>query len=65
MLLLQKAFAKSVGCYGALEQGIASEALMDLTGCPTSRLIFGTDAVKAAAASGALFDTLCTWDQQR
>ncbi|EGD72049.1 hypothetical protein PTSG_00065 [Salpingoeca rosetta] len=35
VLLLEKAFAKICGCYDMLRGGLACEALMDITGCPT------------------------------
>lgn len=35
-MLVEKAFAKLAGCYDMLRGGLAYEALMDLTGCPTT-----------------------------
>ena len=36
VMLVEKAFAKLSGCYDMLRGGLAYEALMDLTGCPTT-----------------------------
>ena len=40
VLLLEKAFAKAMGSYDALRMGWAYEALMDLTGAPTTKIFF-------------------------
>jgi hypothetical protein len=58
-----QAFAKSVGSYLALESGLSSEALEDITGCPSVRMAFDDPVVKAQVDSGALFDTLRLCDQ--
>mgnify|MGYP003386264487 CR=1 FL=1 len=48
---LEKAYAKSVGCYRAIHGGDIEEALQDLTGCPTEKICF----------SHPLFDSEETW----
>ena len=58
-----QAFAKSVGSYLALESGLSSEALEDITGCPSVRMAFDDPVVKDQVDSGALFDTLRLCDQ--
>ena len=65
VMLLQKAFAKSVGSYEALIGGFAHEALIDLTGCPTLRMDFNDPSVKKLLDSGALFDMLCKFDGEK
>lgn len=45
VLLLEKAFAKLHGNYKTLVGGWPHEALMDLTGCPTSSFKFKNDSV--------------------
>ena len=58
-----QAFAKSAGSYLALESGLSSEALEDITGCPSVRMAFDDPVVKTQVDSGALFDTLRLCDQ--
>ncbi len=64
-MLLQKAFAKSVGAYDRLVGGFAHEALIDITGCPTVKLDFKDPSVKRQLESGELFDVLSQSDKER
>ncbi len=58
VLLLEKAFAKAFGDYDALRAGWAYEALMDLTGAPTTKINFEDDRAKADIQSGKLMQFL-------
>jgi Calpain family cysteine protease. len=40
VLLLEKAYAKLHGSYMLLSNGLSSDALLDLTGCPSENLLF-------------------------
>ena len=62
VMLLEKAFAKVTGAYEVLEGGFAYEAMQDITGCPCTRLYLDRDPTAADVESGALFDTLSTYD---
>ena len=55
VLLLEKAFAKACGDFDSLRSGWAYEALMDLTGAPTTKIFFDDDRTKADNESGQLF----------
>ena len=55
MLLLEKAFAKACGDYNSLRSGWAYEALMDLTGAPTTKIFFDDDRTQQQIESGQLF----------
>ena len=48
--LVEKAYAKSHGCYDAISGGWISEGLLDLTGCPTETLDLERDDLDADAA---------------
>jgi calpain-15 len=54
-----QAYAKLHGSYNALVSGNPSDALADLTGCPTAYYNFKADEIAAAIASGALWDKMC------
>ena len=55
VLLLEKAFAKACGDYNSLRSGWAYEALMDLTGAPTTKIFFDDDRTQQQIESGQLF----------
>ena len=55
VLLLEKAFAKVHGNYFSLRGGMVSEALADLTGCPTEVVRLDEEDAQADIQSGALF----------
>jgi len=63
VLLLEKAFAKTCGDYNSLRSGWAYEALMDLTGAPTTKIFFDDDRTKADIESGKLWSFLVAMDQ--
>jgi calpain-15 len=46
VLLAEKAFAKLHGSYAAIVSGYTAEALMDLTGAPTKKLLFSNEVTK-------------------
>jgi calpain-15 len=45
VLLLEKAYAKLHGSYKNIVGGLPHEAMMDLTGCPTTTFSFKEDNV--------------------
>jgi calpain-15 len=45
VLLLEKAYAKIHGGYKTLSGGLPHEAMMDLTGCPTTSFSFKDEKV--------------------
>ena len=65
VLLLEKAFAKECGDYDSLRAGWAYEALMDLTGSPTTKIFFDDDRAKADIESGKLWEFLRSMDAAR
>ena len=64
-MLLEKAFAKSFGDYDALRAGWAYEALMDLTGAPTTKIFFDDDRTKADIENGNLWNFLVAMDRAK
>ena len=66
VLLLEKAYAKVFGSYYSLIGGDTSQALMDLSGCPTKAYDLESDiSVQAKIKSGELFKQIKTWDHNR
>ena len=64
MLILEKAYAKIHGNYFTLRGGYAYEALMDLTGCPTTNIDFVDQANKKIIDDGTLFKMIHEYDEQ-
>lgn len=64
VLLLEKAFAKACGDYDALRSGWAYEALMNLTGAPTTKIFFDDDRTKADIENGKFWRFIWQMDQE-
>ena len=64
VLLIEKAFAKIHGSYKAITGGVPSEALGDLTGCPTLSLQLSDDHVKTMIQNGKLWQSLVKYDKE-
>lgn len=56
VLLLEKAFAKLLGCYSAMRSGWSYEALIDLTGAPYTSIRFDDEDVQKKIVDGSLWD---------
>ena len=63
-LILEKAYAKVHGNYFSLRGGFAHEALLDLTGCPTSALVFDDDDVKPRVDNNSLWEELRSFEEE-
>lgn len=64
VLILEKAYAKIHGSYKNIVAGKPYEALMDLTGCPTTSFTFKDDKVKDLVRNGKLWTMLKTFDKE-
>ena len=64
VLLLEKSFAKLHGTYKTITGGVPSEALSDLTGCPTITFDFQDKKVKEMVSNGKLWKSLVQYDKE-
>lgn len=64
VLLLEKAYAKVHGGYKTLTGGLPYEAMMDLTGCPTTSLSFKDAKVRQMVDSGKLWELIKHFDEE-
>ena len=65
MLLLEKAYAKIHGSYYALIGGETSEALIDLSACPTKSFDLVDDmGIQKEIGNGELFSKLMKYDKE-
>ena len=64
VLLLEKAYAKLHGGYKSIVGGIPHEAMMDLTGCPTTSFSFADENVQEMIRNGKLWGMLKHYDKQ-
>ena len=63
VLILEKAYSKLHGNYKSIVGGLPYEAMMDLTGCPTTSYEFSDDKVKDMIKSGKLWEYIKTFDK--
>lgn len=64
VLILEKAYAKLHGSYLNVVAGRPHEAMMDLTGCPTSSFNFKDSQVQEMARSGKLWTMIKAFDKE-
>jgi calpain-15 len=63
-LILEKAYAKLQGSYFSLRGGYASEALLDLTGCPTFTMVFDEEDVKNKVENNTLWEDIKGFEEE-
>ena len=63
VLLLEKAYAKVHGNYKTMVGGSPHEAMMDLTGCPTTTFNFKDDSVSKMIQNGKLWNMMKHFDK--
>lgn len=63
-LILEKAYAKLQGSYFSLRGGYASEALLDLTGCPTFTMVFDEEDVKNKVENNTLWEEIKGFEEE-
>ena len=61
VLILEKAYAKLFGSYYLLNGGYVNEAMLDLTGCPSSSFNLKDDYVKESMAGGQFWELMKYW----
>lgn len=64
VMILEKAYAKVHGSYYLLKGGFVNEALLDLTGCPTSCYNLKDDYVQHFIKNGQFWELLKYFDEQ-
>lgn len=64
VMLLEKAYAKLHGNYSLLREGLAFEALLDLTGAPTEAINLEDPNIVELIKSGTLFDSIVKANNQ-
>lgn len=64
VLLLEKAYSKLHGSYKNIVAGKPHEAMMDLTGCPTTSFSFKDEKVIEMIRNGKLWTLMKTFDKE-
>lgn len=64
VLLIEKAYAKFHGGYYQLRGGFVNEALLDLTGCPSTSYDLDDEFVKHFIQNGQLWDLLMYFQEE-
>lgn len=63
VLLLEKAYAKVHGSYKSIVGGLPHQAMMDLTGCPTTSFSFKESNVQDMIRNGKLWNMMKNYDK--
>lgn len=64
VLLLEKVYSKLHGSYKNIVGGLPHEAMMDLTGCPTTTFSFKDDKVVDMIRNGKLWTLMKKYDKE-
>ena len=64
VLLLEKAYSKVHGSYKSIVGGLPHEAMMDLTGCPTTNFSFKDEKVTEMIENGRLWTMIKQYDKE-